>query len=90
MVEMRTLFHCEFCNLDLRSIRRLGDHVKGYQHIKRHFNYYYDQYYLKTVHYPDITEPEIEDLTALDVLKVADMTIQLVDELKVCLSSMDR
>ena len=48
------------------------------------------KYDLEVVQYPEIKE--VEDQTALDVLKVADMTIKLVDELKVRLSreKMDR
>ena len=42
----------------------------------------------EVVNYPEIKE--VEDLTALDVLKVADMTIKLVDELKVRLSRRPR
>ena len=82
VVKMQTLFHCEFCKVDLRSIRTLVYHVKGKRHIMMRIRMLTIDH-SEAVFYP-------EDLTALDVLKVADMTTKLVDELKVCLSRMDR
>ena len=87
VVKMQTLFHCEFCNVDLKSIRTLRYHVMGRMYIMM-LPKWVMHHDLEAVHYPVMKE--VEDLTALDVLKVADMTNKLVDELKVCLSRMDR
>ena len=77
------MYHCKVCNLDLSRI--VFHSEVSPMHISR-----VQKYDLEVVHYPENTE--VEDLTALDVLKVADMTIKLVDELKVRLSreEMDR
>ena len=87
VVKMQTLFHCEFCNVDLKSIGTLRYHVKSKMHIGMRISRL-----PKWVMHHDLEAvmKEVEDLTAVDVLKVADMTNKLVDELKVCLSRMDR
>ena len=74
------MYHCKVCNLDLNRIV-----AHSVMHLSR-----VQKYDLEVVQYPEIKE--VEDQTALDVLKVADMTIKLVDELKVRLSreKMDR
>ena len=77
--------YCKVCESGPMSIRTLDDHFRGRQHLKR-----LQMYDPEVVHYPEITE--VEDPTALDVLKVVDMTIKMVDVLKVRLSreQMDR
>ena len=72
----QAMIHCKVCETGLMSFRTFGDHIRGRLHTKR-----VRMYDPEIVNYPEIKE--VENLTALDVLKVADMTIKLVDVLKV-------
>ena len=72
----QAMFHCKVCETGLMSFRTFGDHIRDRLHTKR-----VRMYDPEIVNYPEIKE--VENLTALDVLKVADMTIKLVDVLKV-------